>query len=201
MSDTAVAIGRPEVESAFIKELIKQWRAQDTHGAWDRKSDLDLLEPYIIDKEKRRQMPIIGDPDPETIWRIELFYNAIGLAIERVTGVMVSPMMKMHHEGFGRMVLTAGRLVVVNKQLRDVHRFGFDSAGEAGRGRREADRPGRRDDREISRSRELLDPEAEHERRGHAKGGNQEGFGAGHAGENGPARPLRGASDELGDDP
>jgi probable nitrogen fixation protein len=127
VSDAAVAAAQPEVESAFIKELIKQWRAQDAYGAWDRKSDLDLLEPYILDKEKRRQMPIIGDPDPETLWRIELFYNAIGLAIERVTGVMVSPMMKMHHEGFGRMILTAGRLVVVNKQLRDVHRFGFDS--------------------------------------------------------------------------
>jgi probable nitrogen fixation protein len=35
--------------------------------------------------------------------------------------------MKMHHEGFGRMVLIAGRLIVVNKQLRDVHRFGFPS--------------------------------------------------------------------------
>ena len=124
VSETAVVA---EVDSAFIKELIKQWRAQDTHGAWDRKTDLDLLEPYILDKEKRRQMPIIGDPDPETIWRIELFYNAVGLAMERVTGVMVSPMMKMHHEGFGRMILTAGRLVVVNKQMRDVHRFGFDS--------------------------------------------------------------------------
>jgi probable nitrogen fixation protein len=127
VSDSATITAKPEVESPFIKELIKQWRAQDTHGAWDRKSDLDLLEPYILDKEKRRQMPIIGDPDPETIWRIELFYNAVGLATERVTGVMVTPMMKMHHEGFGRMVLTAGRLVVVNKQLRDVHRFGFDS--------------------------------------------------------------------------
>jgi probable nitrogen fixation protein len=36
-------------------------------------------------------------------------------------------MMKMSHEGFGRLVLIAGRLVVVNKQLRDVHRFGFGS--------------------------------------------------------------------------
>ena len=127
MSETA-----QEVESAFVKELIKQWRAQDAHGAWDRKTDLDLLEPYILDKEKRRQMPIIGDPDPETIWRIELFYNAVGLAIERATGVMVSPMMKMHHEGFGRMILIAGRLIVVNKQLRDVHRFGFDSLSKLG---------------------------------------------------------------------
>jgi probable nitrogen fixation protein len=128
MSDAAVtAEVVPELQSAFFNELIQQWRAQDAHGAWDRMTDLELLEPYVLDKEKRRQMPIIGDPDPETIWRIELFYNAIGLSIERVTGVMVSRMMKMHHEGFGRQVLMAGRLVVVNKQLRDVHRFGFDS--------------------------------------------------------------------------
>jgi probable nitrogen fixation protein len=40
---------------------------------------------------------------------------------------MVSPMMKMSHEGFGRQVLIAGRLIVVNKQLRDVHRFGFET--------------------------------------------------------------------------
>jgi len=33
----------------------------------------------------------------------------------------------MSHEGFGRMVLIGGRLVVVNKNLRDVHRFGFPS--------------------------------------------------------------------------
>jgi probable nitrogen fixation protein len=51
----------------------------------------------------------------------------VGLSIERASGVMVTPMMKMHHEGFGRIVLIAGRLIVVNKQLRDVHRFGFPS--------------------------------------------------------------------------
>ena len=118
------------LSSVFLKELIKQWRAQDAHGAWDKKSDLDLIAPYIITKEQRREVPIIGDPDPETLWRLELFYNAVGLAIERATGIMVSPIMKMHHEGFGRMVLTAGRLVVVNKHLRDVHRFGFETLGK-----------------------------------------------------------------------
>lgn len=121
--------------STFVVELIKQYRAQDMHGAWEGKSDVELLAPYILDAEARRALPLLGDPDPETLWRIELFYNAIALAIERATGVMVSPMMKMHHEGFGRMVLIAGRLVVVNKQLRDTHRFGFPSLtklGEAG---------------------------------------------------------------------
>lgn len=115
------------MESVFVKELIKQWRAQDAHGSWDGKRDADLLAPYVLTKEQRRELPIMGDPDPETLWRLELFYNAVGLAIERVTGVMVAPMMKMHHEGFGRLVLIAGRLIVINKHLRDVHRFGFDS--------------------------------------------------------------------------
>lgn len=109
----------------FLNELVKLWRAQDSYGAWEGKSDALLLEPYVVDKEKRKEIPIIGDPDPEMLWRLELFYSAVGLAIERQTGNMVTPMMKMHHEGFGRIVLIAGRLVVVNKQLRDVHRFGF----------------------------------------------------------------------------
>src|SRR5208337_2164728 len=127
MTEAAAVETTPAIETVFIKELIKQWRAQDTHGSWDKKSDLDLLAPYIITKEMRREIPIMGDPDPETLWRLELFYNAVGLAIERATGVMVSPMMKLSHEGFGRMILTAGRLIVVNKHLRDVHRFGFET--------------------------------------------------------------------------
>jgi probable nitrogen fixation protein len=120
----------PALDSVFVKELIKQWRAQDTHGVWEGKDDLKLIAPYIVDKEARKQIPLMGDPDPDTIWRLELFYNAVALAIERETGNMVTPMMKMHHEGFGRMVLSTGRLIVVNKQLRDTHRFGFDNLGK-----------------------------------------------------------------------
>lgn len=111
----------------FLRELVKQLRAQDTHGAWEGKSDATLLRPFVLTAEERRALPMMGDPDPETLWRLELFHNAVGLAIERATGVMVSPLMKMHHEGFGRLVLTAGRLVVVNRHLRDVHRFGYAS--------------------------------------------------------------------------
>ena len=123
MNTTAEAVANSEL---FLGELIKQYRAQDTYGTWDGKSNEKLLADYIITKEQRKEIPIMGDPDPETLWRMELFYNAVGLSIERLTGIMVSPMMKMSHEGFGRMILTAGRLVVINKYLRDVHRFGFN---------------------------------------------------------------------------
>jgi probable nitrogen fixation protein len=58
---------------------------------------------------------------------VEQYYAAIGLCIEKETGMVASPMMSMHHEGFGRVVLIAGRLVALSKLHRDLHRFGFDS--------------------------------------------------------------------------
>ncbi|TXG76457.1 MAG: NifX-associated nitrogen fixation protein [Rhodocyclaceae bacterium] len=123
----AIATPADPMASEFVEQLIKIWRAQDTHGAWEGKSNAQLLDAYILTPEKRKEIPIMGDPDPETLWRLELFYNAVGLAIERRTGCMVQPMMKMSHEGFGRLILTTGRLIVINKHLRDVHRFGFTS--------------------------------------------------------------------------
>ena len=114
-------------ETPFLKALVRLFRAQDQHGSWDKKSDADMLKDFIVTKEQRREMPIIGDPDPDILWRIEMFYTAIGIAAEEKTGVIAGPMMKMSHEGFGRAVLTAGRLIVVNRHLRDVHRFGYAS--------------------------------------------------------------------------
>ncbi|OPY94636.1 hypothetical protein A5906_12725 [Bradyrhizobium sacchari] len=115
------------VDAPFLIELVKTLRAQDTNGSWEGKSDLDLLEPYILNKEKRRTLPIIGGPDPNTLRRLELFFEAVTRSIERETGVIIQPLLKLHAGGFGRIVLIAGRLIAVNKQLRDVHRFGFDN--------------------------------------------------------------------------
>lgn len=124
---TAVITDEDWLQDSFIRELVKQLRAQDTHGTWESKTDLTLLQPYLMTVEQRRELPLMGDPDPDTLWRLDLFHNAVGLAIERATGCMVSPMTKMSHEGFGRTVLTTGRLIVVNRYLRDVHRFGYTS--------------------------------------------------------------------------
>ncbi len=130
MSEAAEVVAADDVtlmQDPFIVELVKQLRAQDTHGTWEGKSDRTLLDPFIVTPEQRRAMPIMGDPDPETLWRLDLFHNAVGLCVERATKCMVTPMMKMSHEGFGRAVLTTGRLIVVNRYLRDVHRFGYPS--------------------------------------------------------------------------
>lgn len=137
MSDLAEATprGGEMTDSAFLKQLSAVIRAEDSYGTWDGKSDAQLLSEFIVTKEERREIPIIGDPDPDVMWRIGKFYDAVGLLIEKETGCMASQMQKMSHEGFGRVVLIAGKLVVVSKHLRDVHRFGFETyakLGEAG---------------------------------------------------------------------
>lgn len=115
------------LNSPFVRTLVSVLRADDSYGVWEDKADSDILADFIVTKEQRREIPIIGDPDPDILERLEKFYVAVGLDIERATGRMASPMMKMSHEGFGRVILTSGRLVVVAKTLRDVHRFGFES--------------------------------------------------------------------------
>ena len=130
MAQESADIADVSVADQFVKTLVLLFRAEDSYGAWEGKPDEALLAPFVLDKEARAAIPIIGDPDPDTLWRLELFYKAVGLMVEKQTGLMASPMMKMSHEGFGRMILTTGRLVVVSKSLRDVHRFGFPTIGK-----------------------------------------------------------------------
>ena len=59
--------------------------------------------------------------------RVKAYYNAIAVRVEQECGLMAVPMINLTHEGFGRALIMVGKLVVVDKALRDVHRFGFDS--------------------------------------------------------------------------
>lgn len=122
--DAAQAVIAP---SPFLAELVKLIRAQDTFGRKESRTDADMLNPFVIDKVARKQISIIADPSPQVLARVELFYNAAGLAIERRTGLIATPTIKLNHEGFGRAMLTTGRLVAYSKYHRDIHRFGFDS--------------------------------------------------------------------------
>lgn len=113
------------VETPFTLELLKQMRALDTYDAHAGKSPAETLDPYILTKERKRQIPIVGDPDEITMARVNAFYNALATSIEQRCGLMAFPMIKLTHEGFGRALITVGKLIVVDKTLRDVHRFGF----------------------------------------------------------------------------
>ena len=123
----AAAPAEPAAAPIFRDSLVKLMRAHDTYGVWAGKSDDQILAAYVLSKEQRRAMPAMGDPDPKVLWRIDVFYTAVGYALTRVTGLDATPVIKISAEGFGRVLITAGRLVVLSRVLRDVHRFGFES--------------------------------------------------------------------------
>ncbi len=115
------------LDGPFVRALVRLIRAHDTYGAWDTRPDIKLLANFVVTREQRQQIPIIGDPDRATVRRLETFYAAVGLIIEQRSGLIATPMIKLSEEGWGRLILTAGRLVVISRSLREVHRFGFPS--------------------------------------------------------------------------
>jgi probable nitrogen fixation protein len=117
----------PIYETDFIKEMIRQMRALDSYGTYDGQPGEKLLDPLILTKERKADIPIVGDPDEETISRVKAFYNAIATLVEKECGLMAVPFINLTHEGFGRVLIIVGKLVALDKTLRDVHRFGFDS--------------------------------------------------------------------------
>ncbi len=117
----------PGNERVYRDSLVKLMRAHDTFGVWEKKPDEEVLQGFVLTREQRRAIPVIGDPDPKVVWRLEVFYTAVGYAITRRTGLDATPVIKLSAEGFGRVVITVGRLLVLSRAVRDIHRFGFES--------------------------------------------------------------------------
>lgn len=130
MSSAAVAPAPtrdPIYDTDFIREMLRQTRALDSYGTWDGQPPEAILAPYVLTKERKAEIPLVGDPDEETLARVKAFYNAIAVLIEKECGMMAVPLVHLSHEGFGRVLITVGKLVALDRTLRDVHRFGFES--------------------------------------------------------------------------
>jgi len=122
-----VAADDPLLSSDFMVEMIRQMRAVDSFGVWDKAGNHEILDPFILTRERKREVPIIGDPDEDVMARIKAWYNALSASIEKTSGMMAAPLINLSHEGFGRALIAVGKLIVADRNLRDVHRFGFKS--------------------------------------------------------------------------
>jgi len=127
MSELVVDLNDPVLETEFMLEMAKQMRAIDTYDTFEGMSNGEILDPFVLTKERKKEIPVVGDPDEIVIARIKAYYNAISTLIERECGLMAVPLINLTHEGFGRAMITVGKLVVHDRSLRDVHRFGFAS--------------------------------------------------------------------------
>lgn len=123
----AIEVGDAFMTSEVVAEMIKQLRALDTYDTYEGWSVEKIIDPIVMTKERKRKIPIIGDPDEITLARIKAYYNSIASLIEKRAGMMAVPVINITHEGFGRAFILVGKLIVVDKTLRDVHRFGFPS--------------------------------------------------------------------------
>ncbi|MEA1920258.1 MAG: DUF269 domain-containing protein, partial [Campylobacterota bacterium] len=100
----------------FTVELIRQLRATDQFGNWAKLSDEEVLtKKFVKTKEDLKAMPIIADIDEMLIGEIKMIYKAVALQFERKTGVMCNVVMEMSHEGFGRCIVIADKIVLVDK--------------------------------------------------------------------------------------
>ncbi|MES9978045.1 MAG: DUF269 domain-containing protein, partial [Candidatus Thiodiazotropha sp. 6PLUC5] len=88
----------PVLETDFAREMVRQMRAIDTYGTYDDWSIAKILEPFVLTKEKKREIPVIGDPDEITMARLKAFYNAISAMIEKECGLMAVPLLNLSHE-------------------------------------------------------------------------------------------------------
>lgn len=88
----------PIFETDFVKEMARQMRALDTYGTYTGWTVEKILDPYIMTKERKATIPLIGDPDDETISRVKAFYNAIAVLIEKECKLLAVPLVHLTHE-------------------------------------------------------------------------------------------------------
>jgi probable nitrogen fixation protein len=111
----------------FLRDLAAQQRAGDTYGQLDRLSDEMLLRPFLVTRERQHEIAVACDVDAATTARIRSFYQAVAVGAETATGVLTTTVLDLSHEGFGRVIVFAGRLLAVSEVMRDAQRFGFES--------------------------------------------------------------------------
>jgi probable nitrogen fixation protein len=115
------------INSPFLKAIVQQIRGQDSYGTYRSWADDLLLKPYVVTKQKKREISVEGEVDAITQARIMAFFRAVAARIEQETGLISQVVVDLSHEGFGWALVFSGRLLLTCRTLRDAQRFGFDS--------------------------------------------------------------------------
>lgn len=115
------------LQTDFIIELLRQLQAQDTYGKKEKVGNCELLNAFILTKEQKKSLPLVANIDDATRANIHAFYNALAVLVEKECGHLASVSITLSEEGFGRILIIVGRLVVLDRVVREAHKFGFAS--------------------------------------------------------------------------
>lgn len=117
----------------ILKEIVNQIRAYDTYRTWEKKSDHDILNHLFLTKpEKQASLSLMGhcEVDPKALLKLHAYFKAIGVLIEKSSGLLTSVVINLDEEGNGIVLIYSGRLILVNKSIRDANKFRFKSLDE-----------------------------------------------------------------------
>lgn len=114
------------IPSLFMESLERVLKANDAYGLFRSLTGTQKIERLMLTKpEEKQKLESCGYVDETIKERLQLFLQAVAFAIEQKSGKIVSTMMELDEEGFGRIVLFAGRLILVNKSIRGLKKFAF----------------------------------------------------------------------------
>ena len=124
---TPVIAGDHGLTTDFMKEMVRQMRALDSYGQYDGQPIEKLLSSLVLSTARKAKIPQLGNPDETTVSCVKAFYNAIAVLVEKECGLLAGSLIHLSHESFERTLITVGKLVVLDRTLRDMHHFGFES--------------------------------------------------------------------------
>lgn len=114
------------ISSLFLDSLDKVVQGNDALGLYRNLDVAQRLEQmFLVTPEEKQQTEACGLIDPKVKEKIELFFQAVTYAIEQKSGKLVSSIVELNSEGFGRVILYSGRLILVNKSIRGIQKFTF----------------------------------------------------------------------------
>lgn len=121
-----------EHSHSFRSSLVQIIDAYDMYGTYRNLTcDQKLARSFLLTPEDKKQMDSCGQISERLRTQINLFFQSIALNIERVTNKMVSCIVEMNAEGFGRAIIYTGNLILVNKAIRGTQQFAFTTIEKA----------------------------------------------------------------------
>ncbi|OIJ17296.1 hypothetical protein BKP37_01975 [Anaerobacillus alkalilacustris] len=117
---------------SFQDSILQIINAYDMYGVFQNLSDEQKLNrAFLLSADEKKQMDSCGQISERLKAQINIFFQAVALNVERKTNKMVSSIVEMNSEGFGRALIYSGNLIMVNKAIRGTQQLAFTNMERA----------------------------------------------------------------------
>lgn len=112
----------------FRRFLCQVADAYDYFGRSSMLGETEKIAKLILfSKEEKLALGQDCTPSPKLRRQVENVFQALALTLEAETDCLMQSMVDMNNEGFGRAIVSSGRLIAVSTTLRAGLRFPFTS--------------------------------------------------------------------------